>query len=51
MIGVVGDLRRPDTMKKVVEEAASRLGGLDVLVVSGGNGGSEYLVREPSRSN
>lgn len=43
--GVVGDLKHPGTMAGVVEQAVHAMGGLDSLVVSGGNGGSEYLVR------
>lgn len=43
--GVVGDLKHPGTMAGVVEHAVHAMGGLDSLVVSGGNGGSEYLVR------
>lgn len=31
-------------MKAVVEAAVAHMGGLDVLVISGGNGGWEYLV-------
>ena len=42
--GAVGDLKHPGTMAGVVEHAAHAMGGLDTLVVSGGNGGSEYLV-------
>ena len=41
--GVVGDLKDPETMPGVVGDAICAMGGLDVLVVSGGNGGSEYL--------
>lgn len=42
--GVVGDMKDPSNMKKLVEDAIKALGGgIDVLVVSGGNGGSEYL--------
>ncbi len=43
--GAVGDLKHPGTMAAVVEQAVQAMGGLDTLVVSGGNGGSEYLVR------
>lgn len=42
--GVVGDLKHPGMMAGVVEHSAQAMGGLDTLVVSGGNGGSEYLV-------
>ena len=41
--GVVGDLKKPETMTAVVVEAVEKMGGLDILVISGGNGGSEYL--------
>lgn len=42
--GVVGDLKQPETMKAVVEEACQEMGGkLDCLVCCGGNGYSEYL--------
>jgi len=41
--GVVGDLKKPETMAAVVVEAVEKMGGLDILVVSGGNGYSEYL--------
>lgn len=41
---MVGDLRKPETMKAVVEAAVAHMSGLDVLVISGGNGGWEYLV-------
>jgi NAD(P)-dependent dehydrogenase (short-subunit alcohol dehydrogenase family) len=41
--GVVGDLKKPETMASVIEEVVGKMGGLDVLVISGGNGGSEYL--------
>ena len=40
----MGDLKHPGTMAAVVEQAVQAMGGLDTLVVSGGNGGSEYLV-------
>lgn len=44
VFGVVGDLKDPERMTHVVEEAASLMGGgVDILIVSGGNGGSEYL--------
>lgn len=43
-IGVTGDLRKPETMAALVETVAEKMGGrLDILVVSGGNGGTEYL--------
>jgi NAD(P)-dependent dehydrogenase (short-subunit alcohol dehydrogenase family) len=47
--GVLGDLREPQTMAKVIEDAATQMGdnGIDILVVSGGNGYSEYLGLDP----
>lgn len=44
VFGLVGDIRKPESMKEVVEQAAAHMGGLDVLIVNGGNGGREYLV-------
>jgi short chain dehydrogenase len=41
--GVLADLKEPDQMAPAIEEASSLMDGLDVLVISGGNGGSEYL--------
>lgn len=41
--GVVGDLKQPETMAGVIAEAVEKMGGLDILVISGGNGTSEYL--------
>jgi NAD(P)-dependent dehydrogenase (short-subunit alcohol dehydrogenase family) len=42
--GVVGDLKKPETMKAVVEEACQKMDGkMDCLVCCGGNGYSEYL--------
>jgi 3-oxoacyl-[acyl-carrier protein] reductase len=41
--GVIGDLLKPETMANVVTESITNMGSLDILVVSGGNGGSEYL--------
>jgi len=41
---VVSDLTQPETMEATVNEAVSKMGGsLQILVVSGGNGGSEWL--------
>lgn len=40
---VVGDLKQPETMAGVIVQAVEKMGGLDILVVSGGNGKSEYL--------
>lgn len=45
--GVVGDLKKPETMAEVVVQAVEKMGGLDILVVSGGNGYSEYLGLDP----
>ncbi len=41
--GVVGDLKKPETMAAVVAESVAMMGGMDILVISGGNGKSEYL--------
>jgi NAD(P)-dependent dehydrogenase (short-subunit alcohol dehydrogenase family) len=41
--GVVGDLKKPETMAAVVAESVAMMGGLDILVISGGNGKSEYM--------
>lgn len=41
--GVISDLYKPDTMKAVVDAAVEKMGGLDILVIAGCNGGSEYL--------
>jgi NAD(P)-dependent dehydrogenase (short-subunit alcohol dehydrogenase family) len=41
--GIVSDLYKPETMKDLVEAAVAKMGGLDILVISGCNGGSEYL--------
>jgi len=46
--GVMGDLKKPETMAAVVEAAVEKMGGLDILVISGGNGGSEYLGLDAS---
>jgi 7-alpha-hydroxysteroid dehydrogenase len=43
IFGVVGDLKKPETMKEVITGAVEKMGGLTILVVSGGNGKSEYL--------
>jgi NAD(P)-dependent dehydrogenase (short-subunit alcohol dehydrogenase family) len=43
VFGVVADLKESDQMLTAIEQAASHMGGLDVLVISGANGGSEYL--------
>lgn len=44
IFGVVGDLKEPTTMTAVVKEAVDLMGGsLTILVINGGNGGSEYL--------
>jgi NAD(P)-dependent dehydrogenase (short-subunit alcohol dehydrogenase family) len=49
--GVLADLKEPDQMAPAIEEASSLMGGLDVLVISGGNGGSEYLGRSTTDPN
>lgn len=41
--GILGDLKKPETMAAVVEESYNKMEGIDVLVCSGGNGYSEYL--------
>lgn len=41
--GVVGDLKKPETMASIVAQAVEKMGGMDILVVGGGNGTSEYL--------
>jgi NAD(P)-dependent dehydrogenase (short-subunit alcohol dehydrogenase family) len=48
--GVLGDLRQPETMAREIEFAAAEMGGngIDFLVVSGGNGYSEYLGLDPN---
>lgn len=43
IFGVIADLKDPNCMTGAVQEAVSHMGGLDVVVVSGANGGSEYL--------
>jgi len=44
VFGIVSDLTQPETMTATVEEAAKMMGGgIDILVISGGNGGSEWL--------
>jgi len=42
--GVTADMHQPDTMEAAVNQAVEKMGGsLDILIVSGGNGSSEYL--------
>ncbi|KAL3932661.1 MAG: hypothetical protein SGARI_003903 [Bacillariaceae sp.] len=42
--GIVGDLKQPETMQAIADEACSKMGGrIDVLVCCGANGYSEYL--------
>ena len=41
--GIISDLSKPETMKAVVDAAAEQMGGLDILIIAGCNGGSEYL--------
>ena len=43
IFGVIADLKDPNRMIGAIEETVSNMGGLDVVVVSGANGGSEYL--------
>jgi len=44
VFGISHDLTKPETMAATVQEAAIKMGGaIDILVVSGGNGGSEWL--------
>jgi 3-oxoacyl-[acyl-carrier protein] reductase len=43
VFGVVADLKDPSHMSKAVEQTVTYMGGLDLVVVSGANGGSEYL--------
>jgi len=50
VFGVLGDLRNPESMGAVAENASEAMGGIDVLVCCGGNGYSEYLgldVKDP----
>ena len=50
VFGVLGDLKKPETMAEVVDKANTAMGGIDILVCSGGNGYSEYLgldVKDP----
>jgi NAD(P)-dependent dehydrogenase (short-subunit alcohol dehydrogenase family) len=42
--GVLGDLKKPESMANVIKEACQLMDGrLDCLVCCGGNGYSEYL--------
>jgi NAD(P)-dependent dehydrogenase (short-subunit alcohol dehydrogenase family) len=44
IFGVVADLKEPDQMVGMVAEAANHMGGtVDIVIISGANGGSEYL--------
>ena len=43
VLGIMGDLKQPETMAAVVDQAAAMMDGIDILVCSGGNGYSEYL--------
>ena len=44
IFGIASDLTQPETMEAVVNEAAIKMGGsIDIMVISGGNGGSEWL--------
>lgn len=42
------DLADPASLPAAVDAAIAALGGLDVLVISGGNGGSEFLGTDPA---
>eukprot|EP00562_Extubocellulus_spinifer_P014516 CAMPEP_0178571188 /NCGR_PEP_ID=MMETSP0697-20121206/17492_1 /TAXON_ID=265572 /ORGANISM="Extubocellulus spinifer, Strain CCMP396" /LENGTH=320 /DNA_ID=CAMNT_0020205705 /DNA_START=52 /DNA_END=1014 /DNA_ORIENTATION=+ len=49
--GIVGDLKKPETMASLLDHAVSLLGGtLDVLIISVGNGKSEYLGLDPKNA-
>ena len=50
--GVVGDLKQPDTMAGVFQQVISTTGWdrLDVLIISVGNGKSEYLGLDPQKA-
>jgi 7-alpha-hydroxysteroid dehydrogenase len=41
--GIVGDLKKPETMASIIAQAVEKMGGLDILIIGGGNGTSEYL--------
>lgn len=44
IFGISSNLTKPETMEAAVEEAVTHMGGsIDILVISGGNGGSEWL--------
>ena len=51
--GVVGDLKQPDTMASVFQHVMSTTSWfrLDVLIVSVGNGKSEYLGLDPQKAD
>ena len=51
--GVVGDLKQPDTMEGVFQQVISTTGWdrLDVLIISVGNGKSEYLGLDPQKAD
>ena len=51
--GVVGDLKQPDTMAGVFQQVLSTTGWdrLDVLIISVGNGKSEYLGLDPQKAD
>jgi len=47
--GLEGNLKKPETMAELVAAAVEQLGGgVDVLIISGGNGYSEYLGLDPT---
>ena len=53
-LGVLGDLKKPETMSAVVKKSYDLMGGMDILVCCGGNGYSEYLgldVNDPGELN
>ena len=51
--GVVGDLKQPDTMAGIFQQVLSTTGWdrLDVLIISVGNGKSEYLGLDPHKAD
>jgi NAD(P)-dependent dehydrogenase (short-subunit alcohol dehydrogenase family) len=46
--GVVADLKDPNHMSIAVQQTVACMGGLDLVVISGANGGSEYLGLSPT---
>ncbi|HWH33190.1 MAG TPA: SDR family NAD(P)-dependent oxidoreductase, partial [Egibacteraceae bacterium] len=45
---LVADLRDPDAVRAAIDEAAARLGGIDVLVANAGIGAADETARPPS---